>query len=91
MATRKELRDRIKKRTRETQSTVNAIINDLINNTLDEIQSPGWAFRSPQSNTVPRILRLASVENPAFSAERRHSSSFARPTPEWPRHFVTQN
>ena len=42
MATRKELRDSINTRARETG--VNDMINGLINQVLGEIQMPGWAF-----------------------------------------------
>ena len=47
--TRSEIRTAVNNRTRETG--INTIINDMINNTLQEIQSPGWAFSSQQRRT----------------------------------------
>lgn len=49
MATRAEIRTAVNNRTRETG--INTIINDMINNTLQEIQSPGWAFSTQQRRT----------------------------------------
>lgn len=42
MKTRKEIRDRVSTDTRETQ--INSTIEEYINQTLLEIQSPAWAF-----------------------------------------------
>ncbi len=49
MATRGEIRTSVNNRTRETG--INTIVNDAINTTLQEIQSPGWAFSAQQRRT----------------------------------------
>ena len=66
--TRSEIRTAVNNRTRETG--INTIINDMINNTLQEIQSPGWAFSAQQRRTHQhywnfnkRKATLATVAN----------------------------
>jgi len=62
--TRAEIRTSVNNRTRETG--INTIVNDMINTTLQEIQSPGWAFGQRRShqhywNFNKRKTTLATV------------------------------
>lgn len=60
MGSRKEIRDSILDTTRQTNAQMGSLVNEFINDTLHEINDPGWAFTNKDYNHLWSFLRRKS-------------------------------
>ena len=54
---RKELRDSVLNTTRQPQAQIGDLVNEFINLTIQEINSPSWAFKNPEFHHLWSFLR----------------------------------
>ena len=50
VSSRKEIRDYVLSATRQSNTQIGSLVNDMINQTLSEMNNPGWAFRNRNFN-----------------------------------------